>query len=66
MVKTQIKNLESALGSGEATKAQDQLKVLTRKLDKLSTTSTLHKNTAARIKSRLTRQVNALSAKTAG
>jgi small subunit ribosomal protein S20 len=66
MIKTQIKNLESALGNGEATKAQDQLKVLTRKLDKLSTTSTLHKNTAARMKSRMTRRVNALASKTAG
>ena len=63
MVKTQIKHLETALNAGDAGKAKDQLKLLTKKLDKLSTTSTLHKNTAARIKSRMTRRVNALSAK---
>ena len=63
MVKTQIKHLETALNAGDAAKAKDQLKLLTKKLDKLSTTSTLHKNTAARIKSRMTRRVNALSAK---
>lgn len=61
MLKTQIKHLESALNAGEKDKAQSQLKALTQKLDKLSTTSTLHKNTAARIKSRMARRVNALS-----
>ena len=66
MVKTQIKHLESALNAGQTDKAKDELKVLTRKLDKLATTSTFHKNTVARIKSRMTRRVNALGAKTAG
>lgn len=66
MVKTQIKHLESAINAGEVDKAQDQFKALTKKLDKISTTSTLHKNTASRIKSRMARRVNALAAKTAG
>ena len=66
MIKTQIKHLESAINAGEVDKAKDQYKVLTKKLDKISTTSTLHKNTAARIKSRMARRVNALAAKTAG
>ena len=66
MVKTQIKHLEAALNAGQADKAKDELKVLTRKLDKLATTSTFHKNTVARIKSRMTRRVNALAIKTAG
>jgi small subunit ribosomal protein S20 len=66
MVKTQIKHLESALNAGQTDKAKDELKVLTRKLDKLATTSTFHKNTVARIKSRMTRRVNALGTKTAG
>jgi small subunit ribosomal protein S20 len=66
IVKTQIKHLETALEAGQADKAQDQLKVLTKKLDTLATTSTMHKNTASRIKSRLTRRVNAMQAKSAG
>ena len=66
MLKTQIKHLESAMDAGETEKAKNQLGILTQKLDKLSTTSTLHKKTAARIKSRMTRRVNALTAKTAG
>jgi len=66
MLKTQLKHLQAALDAGDTAKAQDQLKSLTRKLDKISTTSTLHKNTASRIKSRMTRRVNALTAKAAG
>ena len=65
MVKTQIKHLETAIGDGDSTKAADQLKSLTQKLDRFATTSTMHRNTAARIKSRMTRRVNALAAKTA-
>lgn len=66
MVKTQIKHLETAINAGDANKAKDQLKTLTRKLDRFATTSTLHRNTAARIKSRMARRVNAMAAKTAG
>jgi small subunit ribosomal protein S20 len=66
MVKTQIKHLDAALEAGDADKAKDQLKSLTQKLDKIATTSTMHKNTASRIKSRMTRRVNALAAKSAG
>ena len=63
VVKTQIKQLETAIDAGDTGKAKDQLKDLTRKLDRFSTTSTMHRNTAARIKSRMTRRVNALAAK---
>lgn len=65
MIKTQIKHLESSLEAGDAAKSKEQLKALTRKLDKIASTSTMHKNTASRIKSRMTRRVNAL-AKTTG
>ena len=65
-VKTQIKHLDTAIETGDANKAKDQFKALARKLDQFSMTSTLHKNTAARIKSRMARRVNALAAKTAG
>ena len=66
MIKTQVKHLEMALDAGEVDKAKEQLGILTKKLDKISTTSTLHKNTAARVKSRMTRRVNAMAAKAAG
>jgi small subunit ribosomal protein S20 len=66
MVKTQIKGLEAAISAGDVDKAQEQFKSLTKKLDKISTTSTLHKNTAARMKSRFARRVNALQSKVSG
>ncbi|MCE5186233.1 MAG: 30S ribosomal protein S20 [Planctomycetaceae bacterium] len=66
MVKTQIKNLESALSAGDVNKAQEQFQSLTRKLDKIASTSTLHKNTASRIKSRMARRVNAMQSKVGG
>ena len=66
MVKTQIKNLETSITSGDVNKAQEQLQSLTKKLDKISSTSTLHKNTASRLKSRLARRVNSLQTKVSG
>jgi small subunit ribosomal protein S20 len=64
-VKTGIRHLEETIKSGDAAAAQEQLKLVSRKLDKVSSTSTMHKNTAARKKSRLAKRVNALKAKPA-
>jgi small subunit ribosomal protein S20 len=63
IVKTQVKRYEETLQTGNVETAQDQYKQLTRKLDKISTTSTMHKNTASRLKSRLAKRLNALKAK---
>jgi len=62
-VKTQIKHFESALDKGDVEAASEQLKLVTKKLDKTASTSTMHKKTAARKKSRLTRKLNSLKAK---
>jgi len=62
-VKSQIKRFEAALATGGAEKAAVELKATVRKLDKVAATSTMHKKTAARKKSRLTRKLNALAAK---
>jgi len=58
MVKTHIKRFEAALKSGDKAVAVKQFKLAVKKLDKVASTSTIHKNTAARIKSRLTRKLN--------
>ena len=63
MIKTQIKNFESALESGDASTAAEQYRLLTKRLDKVASTSTMHKNTAARIKSRMAKRLNSLAAK---
>lgn len=62
-VKTQIKHFEEALEKGDVTAATEQLRIVTKKLDKTASTSTMHKRAAARKKSRLTKKLNALKAK---
>ena len=61
-VKTQIKHFETALESGDVEAASEQLRLVTKKLDKTASTSTMHKKTAARKKSRLAKQLNSLKA----
>ena len=62
-VKTQIKHLEAIMDKGDVEAASEQLRLITKKLDKTASTSTMHKKTAARKKSRLTKRLNALKAK---
>ncbi len=62
-VKTQIKHFEAALASGDPKAAQEQFRLTAKRLDKVASTSTMHKKTAARKKSRLAKKLNALMAK---
>ena len=62
-VKTQIKHFESALDSGDVEAASEQYRLVARKLDKTAATSTMHKKTAARKKSRLAKKLNQLKPK---
>jgi small subunit ribosomal protein S20 len=62
-VKTQIKHFEAALEAGDPTAAAEQLRLVSQKLDKTASTSTMHKKTASRKKSRLAKQLNKLNAK---
>ena len=62
-VKTQIKHFEAVLSSGDAEAASEQYRLVVRKLDKTAATSTMHKKTAARKKSRLAKRLNSLKAK---
>ena len=63
MVKTQIKRLEDALRDNDPAQAAEQYRLVQKKLDKVASTSTLHRRTAARIKARMARRVNALKTK---
>lgn len=63
IIKTQVKRYEEAMTTGTVETAQEQYKQLSRRLDKIATTSTLHKNTASRLKSRMAKRLNALKAK---
>lgn len=64
-VKTQVKHFEEAIEAGDAAAAAEQLRLVSQKLDKTASTSTMHKKTAARKKSRLAKQLNKLDAKKA-
>jgi len=63
MVKTQVKRFEQALRDNDPAQAEQQYRLAQKKLDKVAATSTMHKRTAARIKSRLMRRLNVLKAK---
>ena len=63
MVKTQTKRFLTAVSEGKTDLATEEYKVLARKLDKVASTSAMHKNTVARIKSRMARRLNMMKAK---
>lgn len=58
-----VRGVRGALGAGTADEARAQLGRAIRLLDKAVTKGVLHKNAAARRKSRLMRQLNALAAR---
>ena len=62
-VKTQIKKLRLALVDGNGDAAKQLLSETVGAIDKASKKGVIHDNAASRYKSRLTRRVNALSAK---
>ena len=60
-VRTQIKKLRSALGAKDKNASQELLNPTISTIDKAVNKGLLHKNTAARYKSRLTGHVNELA-----
>lgn len=62
VLKTQVKSFHAALGGGDLTKAEGELRLVASRLAKVAAKGTIHKNTAARKRSRLTRKLNAAKA----
>jgi small subunit ribosomal protein S20 len=60
--KTQVKKLNAALEQKDANQAQQILSVTVSSIDRASKQGVIHRNAAARRKSRLTRKVNTLRA----
>ena len=58
-IKDQVKTFTAALASGDFTKAEGELSLVARRLDKVAAKGTIHKNNAARKRSRLARKLNA-------
>ena len=62
-IKTQIKHFEAELTKGDLDAASEQYRLVAQKLDKTAATSTMHKKTTARKKSRLAKKLNTLKVK---
>ena len=62
-IKTQTRVFTDALATQDVEKSEAALRLTARILDRTASTSTLHKNTVARRKSRLQKRLNALKAK---
>jgi small subunit ribosomal protein S20 len=66
-IKDSVKQFLTAVHEGDLAQAQSRYDAAARTLDKIAATGTIHKNAAARKKSRLARRLNALkSGKAAG
>lgn len=61
-IKTQIRKFEDAIRANDVATAEAEYRKVSKILDQASCTSTLHKNTAARKKSRLAAKLNAAKA----
>lgn len=65
MVRTYIKKVIAAIDSGDKKAAEESLKVATPVIDRMAQKGLLHKNKAARHKSRLSKRIKALAGATA-
>ncbi len=60
-VKAQVKGFLGALAAGDLDKAKVELNKTVQRLDRIATKGTIHKNAAARKRSRLTKRLNAVA-----
>ena len=63
LIKDQTKSFLGALTKGDPAVAETEFKKLSQRLDRVASKNTIHKNAAARKKSRLAKRLNALKAK---
>ena len=62
-VKTQVRKVLDALSKGDATTAGEHFRTVTKKVDQAAAKKTIHRNRAARIKSRLSARLKAAGGK---
>jgi small subunit ribosomal protein S20 len=61
-IKQQVKSFLAALAAHDAPKAEIEFRKASSRLDKVASKNTIHKNTAARRRSRLAKKLNAMKA----
>lgn len=59
-MRNQMKRVVQAVSEGDLDRARGEFQLATKKLDQAAAKNIIHKNAAARLKSRLARRVNAL------
>jgi len=64
-LKTLIRRVRDSIAAGDATKAASEFRIATKKLDQAAGTGVLHRNSAARTKSRLSAAIKGVKAKIA-
>lgn len=57
-MRSQVKKVKEAIDAGDKARAETEMKLATRKLDKAAKQNVIHKNQAARRKSRLQKAVD--------
>ena len=62
LIKNEVKSFTAALAGGDMGKAEAELNKVVSRLDKVAAKGTIHKNTAARKRSRLAKRLNAVRA----
>jgi small subunit ribosomal protein S20 len=65
-IRGEVKTFTAALTAGDVSKAEQELNKVVVLLDRTAARNTIHKNAAARKRSRLTKRLNALKATKAG
>ena len=66
VIKDQLKSFSAAVTGGDFAKAETELRLVAKRLDKVAAKGTIHKNTAARKRSRLAKRLNTVRAAKAG
>jgi len=64
-VKTQIRKVRQAVAAGDVAKAETELRIAAKKLDRAGAKRVIHPNAAARTKSRLAHLIRSAKRKTA-
>lgn len=62
-MRTQVRRVREAVQAGDTEKAQAEFRIATKRLDRAAGKNLIHKNAAARTKSRLSQLIKAASAK---
>ena len=64
-IRNQIKKVRTAIADGDASACETEFRTTVKKLDQAAAKNVLHKNTAARLKSRLSNAIKNVKAKAA-